>query len=135
MLSGSPPPQSAVSPPLQDAAYSAGLPLDRPLRKEYGRGTIDTTTTDCKSFPWRKGGPVHRSRHSLCLAICVLTCCIVIVAGLSRPPAVPPAAAKTPIKIGVLAPLSGPLAAPGRDIADGARLYVDEVGGEMVGRK
>src|SRR5262245_27314037 len=43
--------------------------------------------------------------------------------------------AKTPIKIGVLAPLTGPLAALARDIVDGARLYVDEVRGEMAGRK
>jgi len=34
-----------------------------------------------------------------------------------------------------LAPLTGPLAPPARDIVDGARLYVDEVNGEMVGRK
>jgi ABC-type branched-subunit amino acid transport system substrate-binding protein len=42
---------------------------------------------------------------------------------------------KTPIKIDVLAPLSGPLAALARDIVDGALLYVDEVNGEMVGSK
>jgi branched-chain amino acid transport system substrate-binding protein len=44
-------------------------------------------------------------------------------------------AARTPIKIGVLSPLSGPLAALARDVVDGARLYVDEVHGEMAGRK
>jgi branched-chain amino acid transport system substrate-binding protein len=44
-------------------------------------------------------------------------------------------AARTPIKIGVLAPLSGPLAALARDVVDGAKLYVDEINGEMAGRK
>jgi ABC-type branched-subunit amino acid transport system substrate-binding protein len=34
------------------------------------------------------------------------------------------------MKIGVLAPLTGPLAPPARDIVDGARLYMDEVNGE-----
>ncbi|MBI1893974.1 MAG: ABC transporter substrate-binding protein [Candidatus Rokubacteria bacterium] len=40
-----------------------------------------------------------------------------------------------PIKIGVLAPLTGPFTAFARDIIDGARLYLDEVNGEMSRRK
>jgi branched-chain amino acid transport system substrate-binding protein len=78
---------------------------------------------------------VHQPRHSLPLAICVLTLLVAITAGIIRAPTAPAAATKTPIKIGVLAPLSGPLAALARDIVDGARLYVDEVNGEIVGRK
>ena len=91
----------------------------------------DTATTDCKTFPWRKGGTVHQPRHSLPLVICVLT----LLVAIARAPTTPAAQTRTPIKIGVLAPLSGPLAALARDIVDGARLYGDEVNGEMVGRK
>ena len=40
-----------------------------------------------------------------------------------------------PITIGVLTPLTGPFATYGRDIVDGARLYLDEVGGQMSRRK
>ncbi len=40
-----------------------------------------------------------------------------------------------PIRIGVLAPLTGPFTTYARDIIDGARLYVDEVNGEMARRK
>jgi branched-chain amino acid transport system substrate-binding protein len=40
-----------------------------------------------------------------------------------------------PIKIGALADLTGPFAALGRDIVDGGQLYLDEVKGEMAGRK
>jgi branched-chain amino acid transport system substrate-binding protein len=46
-----------------------------------------------------------------------------------------PAAAQAPVKIGVLAPLTGPFAAYARDIIDGAQLYADEVGGQLAGRK
>src|SRR5215471_6133824 len=90
---------------------------------------------DCKAFPWRKGGTVQQPRHSLPLAICVLTLLVAMTAGIIGAPTTPAAETKTPIKIGVLAPLSGPLAALARDIVDGARLYVDEVNGEMAGRK
>jgi branched-chain amino acid transport system substrate-binding protein len=82
-----------------------------------------------------KGGTVHQPRHFLPVAICVLTLLVALTAGLSRAPTALAAETKTPIKIGVLAPLSGPLAVLARDIVDGARLYVDEVNGEMVGRK
>lgn len=49
--------------------------------------------------------------------------------GAAQPPAT------TPIKIGVLADLTGPFAALGADIVDGGRLYLEEVKGEMSGRK
>src|SRR5262245_38817165 len=89
----------------------------------------------CKTFPWSKGGTVQQPRHSFPLAICILTLLVVIAAGIIRAPTTPAAETKAPIKIGVLAPLSGPLAALAREIVDGARLYVDEVNGEMAGRK
>jgi len=69
------------------------------------------------------------------LAICVLTLLVVMTVESIRAPTALAAETKTPIKIGVLAPLSGPLAVLARDIVDGARLYVDEVNGEMAGRK
>src|SRR5437899_7025901 len=40
-----------------------------------------------------------------------------------------------PITIGVLAPSTGPFATYARDIIDGARLYSDEVGGQLGRRK
>jgi branched-chain amino acid transport system substrate-binding protein len=49
-----------------------------------------------------------------------------------------PAAAQAPagpIKIGVLAPLTGPFASFARDIVDGAQLYNDEFAGQLGGRK
>jgi branched-chain amino acid transport system substrate-binding protein len=78
---------------------------------------------------------VHKRRHSLPLAVCVLTLLVAVASGMSRVAAVLAGDAMTPIKVGVLAPLTGPLTALARDIVDGGRLYVDEVNGEMVGRK
>lgn len=45
------------------------------------------------------------------------------------------APARTPITIGVLAPITGPFNSYARDIIDGAKLYLDEVNGEMSRRK
>jgi len=73
--------------------------------------------------------------HALTLTVCVLALIGGMASGTSRASAAPASAAKTPIKIGVLTPFTGPLAALARDVADGARLYVNEVNGEMVGRK
>jgi branched-chain amino acid transport system substrate-binding protein len=78
---------------------------------------------------------MHKRRYCLTWSACVLTLLVAVASGMSRATAAPAPEAKTPIKIGVLAPLTGPLAALARDIVDGAWLYVDEVNGEMVGRK
>ncbi len=78
---------------------------------------------------------MRKRRYSLTSIVCVLACLVGVASGKSTATAASAPAAKTPIKIGVLAPLTGPLAALARDIVDGARLYVDEVNGEMVGRK
>jgi branched-chain amino acid transport system substrate-binding protein len=72
------------------------------------------------------------SRSFLILALFGLTLLGVVVADGSQAIA---ADAKPAIKIGVLAPLTGPVVPFGKDIVDGARLYLDEVNGEMVGRK
>lgn len=72
------------------------------------------------------------SRSFLILAFFGLTLLGVVVADGSQ---VIAADAKPAIKIGVLAPLTGPVVPFGKDIVDGARLYLDEVNGEMVGRK
>ena len=40
-----------------------------------------------------------------------------------------------PIKIGLLVPLTGPLASPGIDMVDGFKLYWDQVGNMAGGRK
>ena len=46
-----------------------------------------------------------------------------------------PAAAQAPVKIGVLAPVTGIFASFARDIVDGAQLYHAESGGQLGGRK
>jgi branched-chain amino acid transport system substrate-binding protein len=77
-----------------------------------------------------------RRRHALTLGLGTLIVLVVVVTGeTAREASAQAPAARTPIKIGVLSPLSGPLAALARDVVDGARLYVDEVHGEMAGRK
>jgi len=45
-----------------------------------------------------------------------------------------PASAQAPIKIGLLAPLTGPFAALGRDLVAGTELYLDETGRRAAGR-
>src|SRR5215510_10631832 len=42
--------------------------------------------------------------------------------------------AQGPIKIGMIAPLSGPFAAIGKDIVMGTELYLDEIGRQVAGR-
>ncbi len=59
---------------------------------------------------------------------------LVLVAAALVAPA--PAAAQTgPIKIGLLSPLSGGTAAIGKDMLNGAELYLDEIGRQVAGRK
>lgn len=43
--------------------------------------------------------------------------------------------AQAPIKIGMIAPLSGPFAAIGRDMVSGTELYLDEIGRQAAGRQ
>ena len=53
-------------------------------------------------------------------------------------PIVLPAAAVAqggPIKIGMLAPLTGPFAQIGKDMVGGTEFYLDEIGRQMGGRK
>src|SRR6058998_2786343 len=45
------------------------------------------------------------------------------------------AEAQGPIKIGMIAPLSGPFAQIGKDMVTGTELYLDEVGRQAAGRK
>ncbi|HAM55234.1 MAG TPA: ABC transporter substrate-binding protein, partial [Candidatus Rokubacteria bacterium] len=40
-----------------------------------------------------------------------------------------------PIRIGLLPPLTGPLASPGREMVDGFKLFWDQVGNTAGGRK
>src|SRR5262245_50229776 len=84
----------------------------------------------------RKGDFMPTPRLAVTLTVAVLLVLAVATTGwlaLSASAQAPPA--KTPIKIAVLSPLTGPLAALGKDLVDGARLYVEEVNGEMAGRK
>src|SRR5712691_12527162 len=46
-----------------------------------------------------------------------------------------PAAAQGPVKIGVLAPVTGVFASFAKDIVDGAQLFNAESGGQLGGRK
>jgi branched-chain amino acid transport system substrate-binding protein len=56
----------------------------------------------------------------------------VLVLPLAAPPDVP---AQGPIKIGFLAPLTGPFAQIGKDMVNGTELFLDEIGRQVGGRK
>lgn len=58
---------------------------------------------------------------------------VLAAAGLAAPGAA--YAQSEPIKIGFLIPLTGPLATPGRDMADGFSLFWEQVGHQAGGRK
>src|SRR5262245_31671546 len=85
--------------------------------------------------PPRKGGPMPTRKLAVTLTVAVLLALGVATGWLALSASAQAPPAKTPIKIGVLSPLTGPLAALGKDLVDGARLYVEEVNGEMAGRK
>jgi branched-chain amino acid transport system substrate-binding protein len=61
----------------------------------------------------------------------------VLLAALALPLASPPPldAQAGPIKIGFLAPLTGPFAQIGKDMVNGSELFLDEIGRQMAGRK
>ncbi|HXZ34563.1 MAG TPA: ABC transporter substrate-binding protein, partial [Thermodesulfobacteriota bacterium] len=50
-------------------------------------------------------------------------------------PSVSPAQGKGPIKIGYISPLSGGMAANGKDMLAGIQLYLEEIGSQAAGRK
>ncbi len=60
---------------------------------------------------------------------------IALSAGLLLAAGVPALAQQGPIKIGVLAPVSGPLAAPGKDMVEGWKLFWEGAGHTAGGRK
>ncbi|MBM4438961.1 MAG: ABC transporter substrate-binding protein [Candidatus Rokubacteria bacterium] len=62
---------------------------------------------------------------------------LLTLAALVLPALLPPAtqAQSGPIKIGMLAPLTGPFAQIGKDMVSGTELYLDEIGRQMGGRK
>jgi branched-chain amino acid transport system substrate-binding protein len=62
----------------------------------------------------------------------ILRTCAVLAVALA---ATPVHAQSGPIRIGVLAPLTGPLATPGKDMIDGLRLYWQQVNNTAGGRK
>ena len=63
----------------------------------------------------------------------VLVTLVLVAAALLAPG--PAAAQGGPIKIGLLAPLSGATSAIGKDMLNGAELYLDEIGRQAAGRK
>jgi branched-chain amino acid transport system substrate-binding protein len=59
-----------------------------------------------------------------------------VLAGLlALSPAGPVAGQAGPIRIGLLVPLSGPFSATGKDMLNGAELYLDEIGRQAAGRR
>ena len=58
---------------------------------------------------------------------------LTFAAPLAVPPGAP--AQSAPIKIGFLAPLTGPFAQIGKDMVSGNQLYLAEIGGQVAGRK
>ncbi len=65
----------------------------------------------------------------------LMTLVLVIVALISFDPSPLWAQAKGPIKIGFIAPLSGGMAATGKDMLSGLQLYLEEIGYTAAGRK
>ena len=63
----------------------------------------------------------------------VLAVLLAFTAPLAAPPGAP--AQSTPIRIGFLAPLTGPFAQIGKDMVSGNQLYLAEIGGQVAGRK
>ena len=59
---------------------------------------------------------------------------LLLVAVVALVPA-PAPAQKGPIKIGLLLPETGPLAANGKDMANGIQLFLEEQGGKLAGRE
>src|SRR5688500_5092702 len=70
------------------------------------------------------------ARLARVLAVVVLT---VLLAPLLGPPPLP--AQSGAIRIGFLAPLTGPFAQIGKDMVNGTELYLDEIGRQAAGRK
>jgi branched-chain amino acid transport system substrate-binding protein len=58
---------------------------------------------------------------------------LAVLASLAAPLGAP--AQSPPIKIGFLAPLTGPFAQIGKDMVNGNQLYLNEIGGQVAGRK
>jgi branched-chain amino acid transport system substrate-binding protein len=67
------------------------------------------------------------------LRLVALAVLLVFAAPLAAPPTAP--AQSAPIKIGFLAPLTGPFAQIGKDMVSGNQLYLAEIGGQVAGRK
>jgi branched-chain amino acid transport system substrate-binding protein len=68
--------------------------------------------------------------------VCFLTMIMVAAAGLmALASSASWAQAKGPIKIGFIAPLSGGMAATGKDMLNGIQLYLEEIGYQAAGRK
>jgi branched-chain amino acid transport system substrate-binding protein len=68
-----------------------------------------------------------------CLALVTLAVFLAGLAAATRPSAV--GAQAGPIKIGLLAPLTGAASALGKDMVNGTELYLDEIGRQVAGRK
>jgi len=62
-------------------------------------------------------------------ALTLLSACLAFAAGLA------PAAAQEELRIGLIAPVTGPFAQVGADMTNGFKMYLDEVGGNFAGAK
>jgi branched-chain amino acid transport system substrate-binding protein len=60
---------------------------------------------------------------------------VVAVSLIMASPSVSFAQGKGPIKIGFISPLSGGMAANGKDMLTGIELYLQEIGNQVAGRK
>lgn len=60
---------------------------------------------------------------------------ITLLASLCQPAAAQGQASTAPLKIGVLGPFTGIFSTYAKDVADGAQLYLDQVKGQMAGRR
>jgi branched-chain amino acid transport system substrate-binding protein len=72
-------------------------------------------------------------KRSLTIRVAAVLALIALVLSTAFPTAT--VAQSGPIKIGMLAPLTGPFAQIGKDMVNGTELYLDEIGRQMGGRK
>lgn len=74
-----------------------------------------------------------RHRYSPRLGLAALGLAAVLASAWLAPASAP--AQSGPIRIGMLAPLTGPFAQIGKDMVNGTELYLDEIGRQVAGRK
>src|SRR5678809_1147432 len=104
----------------------------KPLPRLTPRPTSVTPRVPCCSSPRRGSPPGALLLGSLAMHIATRLALLAVLLSVTFTAEV---AAQGSIKIGFLSPLSGPIAAAGKDMYAGCELYWQETGWQMAGRK